>query len=71
MTKEEIAQNEQQCFPLLVIGYQFNYRDFLCFDKIIYVQSRLPNCHMRERVKDLDGESDEKTATFPKISLIK
>ena len=38
-TKEEIAQNEQflllpQCFPLLVIGYPFNYRDFLFFDKI-------------------------------------
>ena len=37
--KEEIAQNEQflllpQCFPLLVIGYPFNYRDFLFFDKI-------------------------------------
>ena len=39
VTKEEIAQNEQflplpQCFPLLVIGYPFNYRDFLLFDKI-------------------------------------
>ena len=39
VTKEEIAQNVQflflpQCFPLLVIGYPFNYRDFLCFDKI-------------------------------------
>ena len=39
MTKEEIAQNEQflllpQCFPLLVIGYPFNYRDFLFIDKI-------------------------------------
>ena len=39
MTKEETAQNEQflllpQCFPLLVIGYPFNYRDFLFFDKI-------------------------------------
>ena len=38
VTKEEIAQNEQflllpQCFPLLVIGYPFNYRDFLFFDK--------------------------------------
>ena len=37
--KEEIAQNVQylllpQCFRLLVIGYPFNYRDFLCFDKI-------------------------------------
>ena len=39
MTKEEIAQNEQfflfpQCFPLLVIGYPFNYKDILLFDKI-------------------------------------
>ena len=36
--KEEIAQNVQflllpQCFPLLVIGYPFNYRDFLLFYK--------------------------------------
>ena len=23
-----------QCFPLFVKGYPFNYRDFLCFDKI-------------------------------------
>ena len=39
VTKEEIAQNEQflllsQCFPLLVMGYPFNYRDFLFFDQI-------------------------------------
>ena len=39
VTKEEIAQNVQfllltQCFPLLVIGYPFNYRDFLFFYKI-------------------------------------
>ena len=39
VTKEEISQNEQflllpPCFPLLIIGYPFNYRDFLCFDKI-------------------------------------
>ena len=39
VTKEEIAQNKQfhllpQCFPLLVIGYPFSYRDFLLFDKI-------------------------------------
>ena len=38
VTKEEIAQNEQfhllpQC-SLLVIGYPFNYRVFLFFDKI-------------------------------------
>ena len=39
VTKEEIAQNVQflllsQCFQLCVIGYPFNYGDFLCFDKI-------------------------------------
>ena len=39
VTKEEIAQKVQfllfpQCFPLFVIGYPFNYGDFLCFDKI-------------------------------------
>ena len=39
MTKEEIAKNEQflllpHCFPFLVIGYPFNYRDFLFLDKI-------------------------------------
>ena len=39
VTKEEIAQNEQflllsQCFPLLIIGYPFNYSDFLYFYKI-------------------------------------
>ena len=39
VTKEEIAQNEQflllpQCFPLLVIGYPFNYRNSLIFDKM-------------------------------------
>ena len=39
VTKKEIAQNEQflllqQCFPLLVIGNPFNYRDFPCFVKI-------------------------------------
>ena len=39
VTKEEIAQNEQfllltQCFQLLVIGYPFNYWDFLFFYKI-------------------------------------
>ena len=37
VTKEEIAQNKQflllpQCFPLLVIGYPFNYREFLFVD---------------------------------------
>ena len=58
MTKEEIAQNVQfllltQCFPLLVIGYPFNYRDFLFF-LTKYVNSRLlQNCRMRERVKQL------------------
>ena len=39
VTKEEIAQNVQflllpQCFPLFVIGYPFNYGDFLYFNKI-------------------------------------
>ena len=39
VTTEEIAQNVQylllpQCFPLLVMGYRFNYRDFLLVDKI-------------------------------------
>ena len=39
VTKEAIAQNKQfllmsQCFPLLIIGYAFDYRDFLFFDKI-------------------------------------
>ena len=39
VTKEEIAQYEQflllpPCFHILVIGYPFNYRDFLFFDKI-------------------------------------
>ena len=57
MTKEEIAQNEHflllpQCFPLLFIGYPFNYRDFLFLTK--YVKSRLLQiCHMRERVKQI------------------
>ena len=36
VTKEEIAQNDQflllpQCWPFLVIGYPFNFRDFLFF----------------------------------------
>ena len=44
VTKEEIAQNEQflllpQCFLLLVIGYPFNFRDFLFFDKICLISS--------------------------------
>ena len=44
VTQEEIAQNEQfllltQCFPLLVIGYPFSYRDFLYFDKIFLKSS--------------------------------
>ena len=39
VTKEEIAQNVQflllpQCFPHFVIGYPFNYVDFLFFEKI-------------------------------------
>ena len=40
-----------QCFPLFVIGYLFNYRDFLFFDKICSKSSAgLQNCCMRERV---------------------
>ena len=40
VTKKEIAQKEQilllqQCFTLLVIGYPFNYRDILFFDKVV------------------------------------
>ena len=39
VAKEEIAHDEQfllfpQWFPFLVIGYQFNNRDFPFFDKI-------------------------------------
>ena len=39
VTKEEIAQNMQflllpQCFPRFVMGYPFNYEDFLSFNKI-------------------------------------
>ena len=39
VTTEEIAQNGQflllpQCFPLVVIGYPFNYRYFLFVEKI-------------------------------------
>ena len=57
MTKEGIAQNEQllllpQCFPLLVIGYPFNYRDTYLLTT--YFQSRLLQiCRMRERVKNV------------------
>ena len=55
VAEEEFAQNEQflllpQCFPLSIIGYPFNYKDFLFLTK--YVQSRLfQNCHIRARVK--------------------
>ena len=46
VTKEEIAQNKQfllltKCFPLLVIGYPFNYRDFLFFDMFEVVCCRI------------------------------
>ena len=66
--KRKIAKNKQflllpQYFPLWVMGYPFNYRDFLYFkppaDSMFstlltkYVQSRLlHNCCCRERVKD-------------------
>ena len=29
-----VAAEVAQCFPLLIIGYPFNYRDFPLFDKI-------------------------------------
>ena len=67
VSKEGIAQIEQflllpQCFPLLVIGYPFNYRDFQFLTK--YVQSRLlQNCRMRERVKSL--------SVYPNIKHVK
>ena len=54
--KRRNCSNEQflllpQCFPLLVIDYPFNYRDFPFFDKIS--SSRLlRKCFMRERVKN-------------------
>ena len=54
VAKEDIAQNEEfrllpQCFPLLVIGYPFNYRDFLLFDKICSQSRLLQNCRMRKK----------------------
>ena len=41
VSKEEIAQNVQflllpQSFPLFVIGYPFNYGDFIFFDKNMF-----------------------------------
>ena len=57
VTKEEIGQKKQflllpLCFPLLVLSYPFNYRDYPFLTK--YVQSRLlQNCQMRETVKTL------------------
>ena len=58
VTKEEIAQNEQflllpLCFPLLVIGYPFNYRDFLFFLTKYVKSGLLQNCRIRERVKSI------------------
>ena len=56
VTKEKIAQNVQflflpQCFPLLVIGYPFNYRDFFIIWQNMFKVVYLQNCRMRERVK--------------------
>ena len=71
VTKEEIAQNEQflllpQSFPLLVIGYPFNYRDFLFVDKIC--SNRLQqNCHMRESVKPYPYTDTSETENFLNI----
>ena len=52
VTNEEIAQNKQflllpQCFPLLVIGYPFNYIEILYF-LTKYVQSLLQKCRISE-----------------------
>ena len=52
-TLEKIAQNKQffllpQCFPLLVIDYQYNYRDFLYFDKICSKSSAAELSHERK-----------------------
>ena len=57
VTKEEIAQNKYflllpQCLPLLFIGYPFNYRDFLYFDKI-YSKSSAAELLYEERVNML------------------
>ena len=57
VAKEEIAQNKQflllsQCFPLLVIGYPLNYRDFLFFDKICLKSSAAEvSCEGRVNIK--------------------
>ena len=64
VTKEDIAQNKQflllpQCFPLLVIGYPFNYRDFLSFDKIC---SKLSAAELSYEGKGLLGSNLQ---TFP------
>ena len=62
VTKEEIAHNEHflllpQCFPLLVIGYPFNYTCIEIFYFLTkYVQSRLlQKCRKRERIKESYG----------------
>ena len=68
MTKEEIAQNKQflllpQCFPLLVIGYPFKYREFLLF---VNICSKLSAAELsyEEKVKE------EKTYFRQNISII-
>ena len=86
MTQEEIAQNKQflllpQCFPLLIIGYPFNYGDFPFFDKICSKSSaaewsyegkgkRAPSsqisvCH---NVRDLDIDAHETFALHIPLS---
>ena len=37
--KEDFNGYHYTCFPLLVIGYSFHYRDFLVFDKICFKSS--------------------------------
>ena len=60
VTKEEIAQNEQfllltQCFPLLVIGYPFNYRDFSFLDKICLKSSAAELSYEGKSLKWIDS----------------
>ena len=71
MTKEEIAQNEQflllpQCFLLLGIGYQFNYRDFLFFDKIC---SKSSAAELSYEGKDLNKKIDSGIQSSMKCPL--
>ena len=63
MTKEEITQYEQflllpQCFPILVIVYQFNFRYFLYFDKICSKSSAAELSYEGQGVKDDNSLTD-------------